>query len=254
MKIQTIIVDDEKLAREKLKQMLLKHHEDVELIGEASNGEEGAELVMRTNPDLVFLDIEMPGLNGFGMLSSLSVENLPLVVFATAFDEFAVKAFEVHALDYLLKPFDQARLTKAMNRVRTELGKQEKTTQSKKLTSLLSEVKGRGDQSGRLAIKADGKIVLVKAQDISWIESSDNYVEIHALGMKYLVRETMNSIESRLTPEKFIRVSRSAIVNVEMVKELQPLFHGDYVITLTTGAKVNLTRSHKDKLQFLLGG
>jgi two-component system LytT family response regulator len=249
-KIRTLVVDDEELARERLR-TLLEEEPEIDLIGECSNGREAVETIRRESPDLVLLDIQMPELDGFGVLAALEESELPLVVFVTAHDKFALKAFEVHAVDYLLKPFDRARFQQALQRALDRLRRHETELLNERLMALLADVRPPPKYADRLAIKAEGRVSFLKTDDIDWIEAADNYVNIHAGNESYLLRETMTSLEDKLSPQKFLRISRSAIVQVDRIKELQPLFHGEYAVILRNGTRLTLSRSYREKLQQL---
>jgi two-component system, LytTR family, response regulator len=254
MKLRTLIVDDEMLARERL-HSFLEREPDVELCGEAENGGQAVEMIQQQKPDLVFLDIQMPELDGFGVVSAVGPDRMPPVIFVTAHDRFALRAFEVHALDYLLKPFDRERFQKALERARQELSRRGGGDLTSRLTSLLAEVREKEAPRTmeRLAIKTEGKVLLFRTEDIDWIEAADNYVNIHVGAESHLHRETLSSLEARLPPEKFIRISRSVIVHVERIKELQPMFHGDYVVILRNNTRLNLSRNFRERLSELLG-
>ena len=249
-KIRTLIVDDEELARERLRKLLTQEPE-IDLIGECSNGREAVETIRRESPDLVFLDIQMPELDGFGVLSALAGERFPLIVFVTAHDKFALKAFEVHAVDYLLKPFDRERFHKALERALDRVKRHESSLLNERLSALLADVRPAPKHVDRLAVKAEGRVSFLKTDDIDWIEAADNYVNLHVGNESCLLRETMTSIEARLSPEKFLRISRSAIVQVDRIKELQPLFHGEYAVILRNGTRLTLSRGYREKLQQL---
>jgi len=250
MKTRTIVVDDEPLARDRLLK-LLRAEPEIEVIGEAKNGREAVELIRQLKPALAFLDVQMPELDGFGVLAELAADERPAVIFVTAFDKFAFKAFEVHAVDYLLKPFDKERFQTALKRALDQLARSQPETMHEQLSALLNELRPAAPPSDRLAVKGDGRVVFVKVADIDWVEAADNYVSLHIGKDTHLLRETMTSIEQRLPREKFIRISRSTIVNMERIKELQPLFHGEYAVILRDGTKLTLSRSHRDKLQQL---
>jgi two-component system LytT family response regulator len=249
--IRTLIVDDEPLARERLRQ-LLGQHPEIELLGECSDGAEALRKIRESSPDLVFLDIQMPELDGFQVVAAL--EQPPAIIFCTAHDKFALKAFDVHAIDYLLKPFDRSRFEKALKRGVDQIKARQGNKIDQRLTALLDEMKPQAKNQERLAVKTDGRVILVKFEDIDWLEADDNYVKIHVGAECHMVRDTMSAMEQKLTGKQFVRVSRSTIVNLDRIKELQPLFHGEYVIILRTGARLNLTRGYKDKLRFLLPG
>ena len=248
MKTRTIVIDDEPLARDRLLK-LLRAEPDLEVIGEAKNGREAVELIRQLKPALVFLDVQMPELDGFGVLAELPADERPAVIFVTAFDKFALKAFEVHAVDYLLKPFDKERFQTALKRALDQLARVQPETMHEQLSALLNELRPAAPPSDRLAVKGDGRVVFVKMADIDWVEAADNYVSLHVGKDTHLLRETMTNLEQRLPREKFIRISRSTIVNMERIKELQPLFHGEYAVMLRDGTRLTLSRSHRDKLQ-----
>lgn len=248
MKIRTVVVDDEPLARDRLLK-LLRAESEIDLVGEAPDGRAALELIRTAKPALMFLDVQMPELDGFGVLAELEEDERPAVVFVTAYDKFALPAFDVHAIDYLLKPFDKERFQTALRRALDHLAKNQPQQIHEQLSALLHELRP-ARQSDRLAVKSDGRVVFVKSGDIDWIEAADNYVSLHVGKESHLLRETMASIEGRL-PKQFMRISRSTIVNTERIKELQPLFHGDYAVILRDGTRLTLSRSHRGKLQQL---
>jgi len=250
MKIRTLIVDDEPLARERLRQ-LLERVAEIELIGECADGRAAVEAIQNNSPELVFLDIQMPELDGFGVIEAINVEPAPVIVFVTAHDKFALRAFEVHAVDYLLKPFDRERFQTALGRAIERVRHRGDQTVQQRQAALLAELRPASKPAERLAVKSAGRVVFVKLSDIDWIEAAHNYVELHVGKESHLLRETLNAIEARLSLDKFVRISRSAIVNIERVKELQPLFHGEYTVTLQNGTKVTLSRRYRDKLKQL---
>jgi two-component system LytT family response regulator len=250
LKVRTLIVDDEALARERLRQ-LLQAEQETELVGECSDGNEAVAALLEKKPELVFLDIQMPELDGFGVLEAISGQLSPVIVFVTAFDKFALRAFEVHAVDYLLKPFDRERFQTALRRALDRVKNRDVQTLQQKQSALIAELRPPSKPLERLAIKSAGRVVFVKISDIDWIEAAHNYVELHVGKESHLLRETLNAIEARLSPEKFVRISRSVIVNIERIKELQPLFHGEYTVTLQNGTRVTLSRRYRDKLQQL---
>jgi two-component system LytT family response regulator len=252
MKVRTLIVDDEPLARERLRQLLAAAH-GIEVVGECAGGGEAVRAIQNQSPDLVFLDVQMPELDGFGVIEAVGAERMPLVVFVTAHDRYALKAFEVHAVDYLLKPFDRERFQKALARALERLQRHDTAALSQRLSAMLAELRPEARQPGRLAVKTEGRVLLLKVDDIDWIESADNYVGVHVGPETHLLRETMNAMESRLPAERFLRISRSAIVNVERIRELQPMFHGEYVVILRNGTRLMLSRTYREKLQQILG-
>jgi len=251
-KIQTLIVDDEPLARERIRK-LLAGAAGIEIVGECENGLEAVEAIRSKEPDLVFLDVQMPGLDGFGVLERLQGQRIPAVIFVTAHDQFALQAFEVHALDYLLKPFDRERFHRALDRARGRLGAGQDADVTQRIGQLLAELKGEPMARDRLAVKTGGRVILLRIADIDWIEAADNYVSLHVGSDAHLHRETMSALESKLPAKQFMRISRSAIVNLEKIKELQPLFHGEYAVILRNGARLTLSRTYRDRLQRLLG-
>jgi two-component system, LytTR family, response regulator len=250
MKIRTLIVDDEPLARTRLRTWLEAEGE-VEVMGECGDGAQAVESIKKERPDLLFLDIQMPGLDGFAVLEALGEAVPPAVVFVTAYDQFAVKAFEVHAVDYLLKPFDRERFRAALGRAVARLQRPAAGSLQEQLAALMADLRVPEQPAARVAIKTEGRVLLIKTADIDWIEAADNYVILHVGAQNHLLRETMSALEARLDPSKFMRISRSAIVNIEQIKELQPLFHGEHVVLLRGGAKLTLSRNYRDKLKAL---
>ena len=250
--IRTLIVDDESLARERIRDMLASAAQ-VEIIAECANGREAIEAIQTLSPDLVFLDVEMPGIDGFGVLEALSPAQIPTIIFVTAYDQYAVRAFEVYALDYLLKPFDQERFEKALDRAKSQLSSERSEDLSQRILNALEEIKTRPVHLERLVIKMNGHVFFIKAEEIDWLEAEGNYVRLHAGKESYLLRDTISALESQLDPKKFIRVHRSAIVNIDRITELQPWFHGEYRIILREGVQLTLSRTYREKLHDLLG-
>ena len=252
MEIRVVIADDEPLARERLRQ-LLESEDEIEVIAECTDGALAVVAIEEHKPDLVFLDVQMPELDGFEVLANISPAVRPSVIFVTAYDQFALRAFDVHAVDYLLKPFDRDRLQAALRRALERIRQKQTGDVNARLSALLAEVRSESKYIERLAIKASGRVVLLKVEDVDWVEAADNYVNLHAGSEAHLHRETMTSLEGRLPPNKFMRISRSTIVNVDRIKELQPLFHGEYAVILRNGTRLTLSRGYRDKLQQLLG-
>lgn len=250
MKIRTLIVDDESLARDRLRQLLAKETE-VELVGECSDGREAVAMIQSAKPDLVFLDVQMPELDGFSVLAELEGKPMPVIVFVTAHDKFALRAFEVHAVDYLLKPFDRERFQKALVRALEQVKHREGHALIKRQTALLAELKPAAKTPDRIAVKSGGSILWVNLADVDWIGSADNYAELHVGAKSHLLRETLSALEARLDPKQFVRISRSIIVNAKRIKELKRLFYGGCEITLQDGAKLMLSRRYRDKLEQL---
>ena len=253
MKIRTIIVEDEPLARERLHDLLVADP-DIDLCAECGDGRSAVEKVHELEPDLLFLDIQMPELDGFGVLAELSMDKLPAVVFVTAYDQFALKAFEVHAVDYLLKPFDRERFRAALQRAKDRIGLQQSTPAGEGLRALIADLRPETKSLQKIAIKSAGRVTFVKVEDLDWIEAADNYVSIHSGTASHLLRETLTALSMRLPPEKFVRISRSCIVNLDRVKELQPLFHGEYCVFLNDGTKLTMSRNYRSALPRLMGG
>jgi two-component system LytT family response regulator len=246
MKIRALIVDDESLARQRIR-LLAREEPDLELLGECASGTEALAAIERERPDLLFLDVQMPEMDGFELLHKLPRERLPIVIFTTAYDKHAVRAFEAHALDYLLKPFQPDRFKAAVARAHEHLANQQASAAARGLLDLLAGRKdtpatGRGQFLTRLTVRRDEKVVVIKTADIDSIESAGNYVAVNVARESHILRETLNALEKTLDPEKFLRVSRSAIVNLDRVKELQPMFKGEHVIVLQNGKRLAMTR------------
>jgi two-component system LytT family response regulator len=244
-KIRVLIVDDEPPARKKLR-MLLRHYDNIDLVGEASNGIEAVQLVETAKPDLLLLDIQMPELNGFEVLEALG-ENRPHVIFTTAYDQYAIKAFEVRALDYLLKPFDGERLREALIRAESDFESWEKSGWSHQLDDLLSEIRNSRSYLRRILMKSGGKIIVIDTNQIQWISAEEKYVRLHTDKRSYLHRETMNHLENRLDPALFVRVHRGQIVNMEFISGLEGVSHGDYQIVMRDGSRIPLGRTYRDR-------
>jgi two-component system LytT family response regulator len=252
-RIRVVVVDDEPLARERVRG-LLEQQPDVEIVAECADGLEALEAIRSRKPDLVFLDIQMPELDGLGVVGQLQPGELPALIFVTAYDRYAIQAFEVHALDYLLKPFDDERFAAALDRARAWLRRPAASTDlSQRLDDLLTELRPAAKLPDRLAVKSGGRVILVKLEDLDWVEAADNYVNLHVGGDAHLLRETMAALEKRLPADRFVRISRSTIVNLDRVKELQPLFHGEYTVILRDGVRLTLSRGYREKLAVLLG-
>ena len=249
--IRTLIVDDESLARERIHEMLDADPE-IEIVGDCANGEEAIQAISKLKPDLIFLDVEMPGIDGFEVLQSLDPQQVPAVIFVTAYDQYAVRAFEIYALDYLLKPFDRERFQRAVDHAKEQL-LTTSNAMSERIMSALEQIKVRPVHLERLVIKMNGHVFFVKAEEIDWLEAEGNYVRLHAGKESYLLRDTISALETQLDPKQFLRVHRSAIVNIDRIQELQPWFHGEYRIIMREGVQLTLSRSYREKLQELLG-
>jgi two-component system LytT family response regulator len=252
VKLRTLIVDDEPLARQRLRR-LCDEDPDIEIVGECNDGQQAVDSLREHRPDLVFLDVQMPALDGFATLQSLGDSALPMVIFVTAHDRYALKAFEVHALDYLLKPFDRSRFAAALEHAKAQFRQGHTDSVSERLSQLLQAFPDRSRYSERLMVKSGGRIYFVAADTISWLEAAGNYVRLHVGKEDHLLRETLTSLEKKLDPKRFVRIHRSAIVNLACLRELQPAFHGDYVVILQDGTELALSRGCRDKLEEALG-
>ncbi len=264
--LRTIIVDDEALARRGLKHRLNKV-DDIAIVAEARNGREALKTIRELQPDLVFLDIQMPGMDGFAVLAELQQENMPAIVFVTAFNEYAIKAFEANALDYLLKPIEDSRLHEAISRVRENLDLKHALKHKKSLLRLVSNMSGENVGSMRelsakgvdslkkkelpkLVIKDGGRTTLVPQEQIEWIDAAGDYMCVHAGGKTHIMRTTMKELEAELDPDLLQRIHRSTIVNVNQVTEMQSHINGEYFLTLQCGHTIKLSRTYKDKLKY----
>jgi two-component system LytT family response regulator len=245
--VKTLIADDEQLARERMRQ-LLANRPEIDLVAECADGREAVSQIQQKSPDLIFLDIQMPELDGFAVLGAVNLEPMPVIVFVTAHDKFALRAFDVHAVDYLLKPFDRERFESALSRALEQVKHRADPARTQAQAAVLTEMQPAAKPADRLAVKSGGRITILKTADIDWVEAAHNYVEIHEGKQSHLLRETMGGIEQKLPPEKFVRISRSVIVNVDRIKELQPTFYGEYKVTLLNGKVLTLSRRYRSKL------
>jgi two-component system LytT family response regulator len=245
MKIRALIVDDEPLARERIL-TLLREESDIEVVGESGDGQQAVEAIRELRPDLMFLDVQMPGLGGFEVLRALGRGEMPLVIFVTAYDQHALKAFEVHALDYLLKPFKQARFKETVQRAREALSQRSVGEMSQKLLALLGQAKPEREHLTRIPVRTGDRTIFVKTDLIEYIESAGNYVVLHSGKDNHIVRETLTALEEKLDPKLFLRISRSTLVNLRQVQELQPLFKGEYALRLQNGKQLTMTRGLKE--------
>jgi two-component system, LytTR family, response regulator len=251
-KIRTLIVDDEPLARRKIRRMLARDP-DVETLSDCSNGREAIDAITIDHPDLVFLDVQMPEIDGFDVLESIPQPAMPFVIFVTAYDQYALRAFEVSAVDYLVKPFDRRRFEKALQRAKSRLTAERGSDLNQQTLALLEELKARSSLVERLVIKAGGRTFFLKTEEIDWIEAEGKYVRLHVGKESYLLREAIGSLEAQLDPKRFPRIHRSTIVNIERVRELQPWFHNEYRVILKDGTELMLSRSCRKRLGELLG-
>ena len=253
MKIRTLIVDDMALARRRIRRYLKKDSE-IEIIGECTNGQEAITAIKGLNPDLVFLDVQMPEIDGFHVLKSISEDNqsMPTVIFVTAYDQFAIRAFEVNAFDYLFKPFSVERLEKTLERAKEQIRKQDSLTSDEKLLSLLTELKAETKYLKRLAVKEKGKIIFVPTDEIDFIEAQGNYLQLDMGRHSHLIRMRLHLLEKKLDATKFVRIHRSTIVNIDRVKEMHPLFNGDQTVIMKSEKKLTMSRNYREKLKSLM--
>jgi len=241
--IRCLIVDDEPLARERLRRLALEHP-DLEIAGECANGLEAVAAIETLTPDLVFLDIQMPELDGFGVIEAVGPERMPTTLFVTAYDQFAMKAFDVHALDYLLKPYDPERFALALERARTWIQGRSRPS----MAPLLKEIQSSRPPRERLLVKDGSGYAFVRPQAIQWLEAEDNYVRIHVEGTSHLVRQTMAGMVEQLNPARFRRIHRSAIVNLDYIQHLEPSPGGDFLVTMRDGTQLTLSRTYRGQL------
>jgi len=249
-RIRTLVADDEPVARRGIR-LLLERDPGVEIVGEASGGVEAAELILRLRPDLAFLDVQMVGCDGFETLKRVGSSAAPVVVFVTAYDEYALRAFDVNAVDYLLKPYDDARFASALDRAKSLVLRKRSSGVDERLTRLLEHLEGEGRD--RILVKSSGEIIFLKTSEVDWIEAEGDYVKFHVPGRTHLMRATMASLEAQLDPSRFIRIHRSTIVNVNCLRKLSPSFEGEYAVVLHDGTKLRLSRGYHDRIKALLG-
>lgn len=252
MKIRALIVDDEQLARQRVR-MLLGEEPDVEIIGECEDGFQAVDQIQATTPDLLFLDLQMPDMDGFEVLRRIPQALLPIVIFTTAYDQHALRAFEVNALDYLLKPFKPTRFSGAVQRAREHIANKHAGTAARGLLSLLGQAPPPAGQLTRLAVKTSGKVIFVELDQIQVIEAAGKYAVVHVGRENHVLRETMSSLESHLPAQRFLRISRSVIVNMDQIQELQPMFNGENLVVLKNGKSYPTTRPIRElqhKLEF----
>jgi two-component system LytT family response regulator len=250
MPLTALLVDDEPLAREGLR-MLLSQDPDVSAIHEAKDGVEAVAVILNARPDLVFLDVQMPEMDGFSVVREVGAERMPAVVFVTAHDRYAIQAFEINAIDYLLKPVTGERFAQALTRAKARLGARPADEANRQILSLLETIASPRRYMSRLAVRTAGKTIFVDIEDVDWIEAAENYVQLHAGRAAHLLHVPMNTFEKSLDPEIFLRIHRSVIVNVRRIKELQPALHGEYVITLADGVRLQSGRTYNEKVRAL---
>src|SRR5580704_8741975 len=252
IKVRAIIVDDEPLARRKIRS-LLKDDPDVELVAEAPGGQDALSAIRRLAPDLVFLDVQMPEIDGFGVLERLKPEEIPLLVFVTAYDQYALRAFEFSAVDYILKPVDRTRFGAALHRVKDRLRTEPHETLNQRMSTLISQVRPGQAYLDRLPVRINDRVILLRTDEVDWIEAEGKYIKLHTGKAHHLLRESISTLETRLDPRKFLRIHRSFIVNIDRIRELEPWFHGEYRVVLTDGTRLMLSRGFKKKLADVLG-
>ena len=246
--IRVLVVDDEPPAR-RLVRTLLAVEPDVEVVGEAGSGGDAVRAIEELSPDLVFLDVQMPDGDGFDVVREVGAERMPLVVFATAHDEHALRAFDAHALDYLLKPFDRDRFAAALRRARARLARHGAEERGGRLEGLLEEMARAGRYAARLTVRTGARIRVLATDEVDYVRAEDNYVRLHAGERSFLHREALSSLEARLDPRRFLRIHRSTIVNLERVVELESLFAGEYVVFLRDGTRLTAGRTYRAALQ-----
>jgi two-component system, LytTR family, response regulator len=259
--LRTLIVDDEALARDTLRRLLARDP-DIEVVGDCAGGEDAVLRIRETEPDLVFLDVQMPEVDGFEVLRRARPGPAPAVVFVTAYDAYAVRAFEAEALDYLLKPFDDERFYRTLGRAKARVRERRVHRLTDRLVRELGEVAPAAEPPAaeppaafaeRIAVKAEGRVLFVRVDEVDWIEAADYCVRVHAGGRVHVVREPLRELEARLDPTRFFRIHRSALVNVSRIRELQPHFHGEYVVVMPDGARLRLSRGRRERLHRVLG-
>ncbi len=242
MALRALIVDDEPLARERIAQ-LLEHEPDVDIVGECGDGKAALRAIKGKKPDLIFLDIQLPEMDGFEIIDSLGADRPPAVIFVTAYDRFAVKAFRIHAIDYLLKPVDGEQLTEALHNLRQRIRLQDGELRTR-FAELFADLHSHYGRTSRIVLKSDGELVCLKPAEIDWVESARNHVGFHVAGHTYIVRETMNDAEGRLCNYNFVRIHRGTIVNLDRIKRLKPRLYGDYLVELRDGTKLPMSRGY----------
>lgn len=248
---RVLIVDDEPLARDRIREML-KNDRGIRIVGEARNGAEAIEAITSHAPDIVFLDVQMPGMDGFEVLKALAVKPMPLIIFVTAYDQHAIRAFDVHAIDYLLKPFDRKRFAKALDRAKEQM-RRTNEPDTGRILKLLEELKAETGYLERFSIKNGETILFVRAEDVDSIEAEGNYVRLNLADSSYLLRDTLSSVESQIDPRRFVRIHRRTIVNMNRVKELQIWARGESRVVLHGGASHTLSRGYREHFENFVG-
>lgn len=246
-KIRALIVDDEPLARRRIRS-LLAHDSSVDVIGECSDGNKAVSSIRELTPDLVFLDVQMPAMGGFDVIKSIGPERMPTVIFVTAYDQYALKAFDVNALDYLLKPFNRSRFQKALERAKGMIRRVQNGDVNDQLLSLLGDLRREQGLPDRFIIKSGGRVVFLRVEEIDWMNTVGNYVRLQVGRDSHMMRETMTVMETKLDPDRFMRIHRSTIVNLDRVKEVQPWAKGEYVVIMRDGTRLRMSRRYRELL------
>lgn len=249
--MRVMIVDDEPLARERIR-TLLAAESDVEIAAEHGDGVSAADAILLEQPDVVFLDVQMPGMTGFEVVGAVGPERMPLVVFVTAYDEFALRAFDAHAIDYLVKPVGVDRFRAAVERVRTQLRGRDREGLESRLRTLV-EAARPAEHMDRFLVKRGSRFVFVRVEDVRWLEAADNYVNVHTAAGAEMLRSTLSSLEARLDPRRFVRVHRGAIINIDHLQTMEPWGQGEYLLTLAGGAQITSSRTYRARIRQALG-
>jgi len=250
---RVLIADDEPLARQRLRTLAAKET-GVVVVGECATGRAAAAMLRQRPADVAFLDVQMPDGDGFDVIREVGVDRMPAVVFVTAYDRYALQAFAVHAVDYLLKPFDGMRFREALDRARARADARARGEREQRLLALIRELSGAPPPAERLAVRSASRVSVVRVEDLDYAEASGNYVRLHCRGERHLMRGTMNALEARLDRRRFARIHRSLLVNLDRVQELHPLFHGDWVVVLRSGVRLTLSRTYRDHVQRVMAG
>ena len=248
MKLRTLIVDDELLSRKKIR-AFLQEHPEFQVMGECGDGEQAVAQIRMHKPDLIFLDVQMPGRNGFEVLDGLEDKCTPAVIFVTAFDKYAVRAFEIRALDYLLKPFNKARFAESLNRFHERAARLSGADRKAELKAVLQEIQKEARDSERIVVKSGSRSIFLRKGSIEWVEAQGDYVKLHSGKESHLLRETMNALSDRLDPARFVRIHRSRIVNLDYIREIRPLWGGDYTVLMRDGTELTMSRTYRASLQ-----
>ena len=253
MPIRALLVDDEPMSRTVIRDFLAEA-DDIEIVGEAGDGAAAVNLIETTAVDLIFLDVQMPELDGLGVIEAVGASRMPFVIFVTAYDKYALRAFEVHALDYLLKPFSRSRFEEALDHARRylDMAKLDKEFRSK-IKSLLQEIREAEPYAQRFFVQSKGKAKFIKTADVEWWQAAGNYVLLHIGKEEHILRQTLSELEKRLDPRLFVRVNRSSLISLEAVREIQPYFHGEYVLVLKNGDRVTVTRFFRERFRKAIG-